>query len=258
MYRLRNASVYFYVLLINCICIPAPDSFSEYFVQQEKTNQIINTLVFNNKEDEVGAKWDTYIRELTRRFGNNDYQMAIHKLKLEYDQSYVNLNTCIESTNKVSEQYSTSWTKDFQERFDREYIQKNLDAIRFVVQALAMRNNLASCNEQTKEALYREYRHLDAAQNYVKKFVDFTETLNKEEKKKIGTKIMAVESYLKSFEYPLQSTLSDEGLKDALFSIALKTRKESDPRLIDFFINHPLFMKPFALIKTLDDLKSLQ
>lgn len=237
--------------------MPAPAKAAEYFIQQEDTTEIIKLLAFSNKEDEIGKKWEEFLKERTRRFNHNDYQMAIYKLKSEYDKSYAMLDICIKNTDKKVNQHSSSWAKDFQQQFGKEYIRKNFDSIRFVVIALSMKETFASCEEQAKEAIYREYRYLDSAKNYVKYFIEFYETLNKEEKKKLNIRITATESYLKDFEYPLQSTLSNEGLKDALFSIAL-TQKDIDPQMIYFFVHHPFFMKPFDLVKVLDDLKTLQ
>jgi hypothetical protein len=82
--------------------------------------------------------------------------------------------------------------------------------------------------------------------------------LNEKEKKKLSVRIKTADCYLKSFEYPLQSTLSEEGLKDALFSVALETHKDLDPQLIGFFTHRQIFMKPFPLLKTLNDLKALR
>jgi uncharacterized protein YukE len=251
-------SIFLAVFLLNSICIPAHESSAAEFIQQEKTTEILGLLAFTGKGDEISKKWEKFLRERNHRFGNKDYQMAIHNLKSEYDQSYAQLNACVENTNKETEQYSSSWTKDFRERFDREYIQKNFDSIRFVVIALAVRNSLAYCDEQVKEALYREYSYLDAAKNYVEYFTEFSKTLNEDEKKKLSVQIKTAEGYLNSFEYPLQSTLSGEGLKDALFSDALKTHKDLDPQLIGFFTHQQFFMKPFALVKTLNDLKALR
>ena len=215
-------------------------------------------LKFPDKENEIGEKWDEFLKKRTRRFSNEDYQMAIHELKTEYDQSYEMLNICIKNTNKISEEYSSSWAKNFQQRFGKEYIQKNFDSIRFVMIALSMTNSTAACEEQEKEALYREYRHLDAARNYVEYIEDFYRTLDEEDKKKIEHTKSIAESYLKNFEFPLQSTLSKESLNNALYSFALTRQNNLDPQLIEFFSDQPLFRKPFALGKALDDLKAFQ
>ncbi len=251
-------SIYVFILFAAYINMPSFANSGEYYIQQDRTSEVIKLIEFPDKKDELVKKWDAFLKQLTRRFGNKDYQMAIHNLKTEYDQAYSSFNACIENTNKVSGEYSSLWANDLQQRFVKEYVQKNFDSIRLVMIALSMANNIASCEEQEKESLYREYLHLDAARNYVANFTEFSKTLNKEEKKKLGHTISVAERYLNNFEYPLQSTLSKESLNNALYSLALKTQKDLDPQLIDFFSGQPLFRKPFDLVKALDDLKALQ
>lgn len=185
--------------------------------------------------------------------------MAIHKLKTEGDKYYASFDTCIEKANKeTATNYSSAWSKDLQDRFGKDYIRTHYDSILFVMIALSIGNNIAACEEQEKEALYREYCYLDAAKNYVESFVEFSATLNKDEKNKNRRGIAVAESYLNSFQFPLQSTLTRESLTYTLFSIGLKKREDLDPQLMDFFSGHPLFRRPFALGKAMDDLKALQ
>jgi len=255
---LRIFSLLLCFFLLCSICKLTHESTAGDFIQQDKTSEIMALLAFANKEDQIGKKWEEFLAELNHRFTKKDYQIAIHSLKSEYDQSYAMLNACVENTNKEAKEYSQSWTNDFKQQFSNAYVQNNLESIRFTIVAMSMINNIASCEDEVKEALYREYRYLDASKYYIKEFVEFSETLNKEEKMKSDVSITAAKNYLKNFEYPLQTIFSDEGLKCALFTVALKAHKDLDPQIIGFFTHRPQFVKPFALVKALDDLKSLQ
>lgn len=213
--------------------------------------------MFTNKEDEIGKKWDKYLNERTG-FDNNEYQLAIHELKSGFDQSYAKLDYCVRKVEQKCKDDTLSWFEDFKNKFGLEYINKNFNSIKFVLLAVAMGDNLTLCQEQVKEALYREYRQLDAAQIYVEDFVEFYKTLNKEEKKKLGVRVEAAEAYLRNFVYPLQSVWSNEGLRNSLFSVALKSRKDLDPKVIDFFSHHPAFMRQCLPMKAINLLKDLK
>ncbi len=258
MQHLKSLSILVCILFTIYLYIPDLASTEEFNIQQDRTSEVMRYLEFPYKEDEIGKNWEIFLNKRTRRFGNKDYQMAIHKLKTEFNKSYASFNACIEKTTKESAEYSSSWANKFQQRFGKEYIHKNFDSIRLVMIALSIENNMASCEEQEKEALYREYRYLDAVKNYIEYFAEFSGTLNKNEKNRIGRGISVAESYLKNFEFPLQSTLSKESLNNALYLRALKTQQALDPQLADFFSGLPIFRKPFALGKALDDLKALQ
>jgi len=252
----RRISIYLWALLLACICIPSPGTAAESRFELEDTTEILKLFVFTDKEKETGDKWDVFIKERTR-FSNTEYQTAIRKLKSEFDQSYANLDKCIRNTEEERDKYSSSWLKDLQDLFGKEYIKKNMASIRFILLALPA-NSFLPCEDHLQEALYREYCYLEGAKDYVHEFLGFSETLDKEGKKKLAGRIMASESYLKSFKYPLHATLSEEGLRDALYAVTLKTRNNLDPSLIDFFTRHTFFRKPFALHKALDDLKALK
>jgi len=255
---LRIFSLLLCLFLFYSICKLTPESTAGDFIQQGKTTEVMALLAFDSKEDEIGNKWGEFLKERTRRFNNKDYQIALHNLKSEYDKSYAMLNECVENTNKKAKEYSSSWSKDLKKQFGSVYVQNNFETIRFTIVALSMINSIASCEDKVKEAIYREYRYLDAAKYYIKDFVEFSEALDEEEKMKSKVSITAANSYLINFEYPLQSIFSGEGLKGALFTMALRTHKDMDPQMIDFFTHRPLFMKPFALVKALNDLKALQ
>lgn len=256
---LKIIFILFSIMVINCICMGTYACSSEDFIQQQKTTEIMELLDFNGEaDDETFKKWDKYIKERTHRFNNGDYQMAINELKFEYDESYKMLNSCIKITDKEAEKYSSTWLKDLQKQFSKKVIDTNIDHIKFIIIAIWMDKSHSSCEDESREALYREYLHLDAAKYYVKEYVEFSETLKAKDKDKIKATISIAKSYLENFEYPLQAILSDGGLKKALFSVSLKTRKDLNPQLIEFLTQHPFFQKPFAIVKTIEDLKTLR
>lgn len=258
MYLLRITIFICFTSLVNCLCAATIACAAENFIQQEKTTEILKLLAFADNENEIGKKWEMFLKESTPRFNNKDYQAAIAKLKDDYDRSESILSSCFENSSKESKEYSSSWIDDFKKCFDNKYILEKFDSIRFVIIALWITNNTSSCEEEVREAIYREYRQLDAAKYYVKKYLEFCNALNADEKKKYNVSIAAAESYLKNFEYPLQLILSDDGLRGTLFSVATETRQELDPKLLDFFAHQPLFSKPFDLAKVLNDLKAIQ
>lgn len=253
--HLYRITTILFLSLVNCVCATTFAHASENFIQQMKTTEILKLLAFTDNENEIGKKWEIFLKKRAPRFNNKDYQAAITKLKDDYDRSEENLNACIENSNKESRKYSSSWIEDFKHRFDKNYIVINFDSIRFIMMALWIKNNTSSCEEEAMEAIYREYRQLDAAKYYVKEYLEFCNTLHVDEKKKYSVSISAAESYLNNFEYPLQSILSDDGLKGALFSVAMKTHKDLDPRLTDFFSSHQFFQKHFDLIKAVKELE---
>ncbi len=244
------------VLFLASVCISSSVAAAESRFAQEDTTGILKILELSDKEKDASNKWDNFLKERTH-FSNNEYQMALRKLEFEFEQSYAKLDQCIRYADEERDKYSSSWLKDLQKRFGKEYVKKNIASIRFILLALPS-NSFQPCKDDLKEAFYCEYRYLEAAKDYVHEFLEFSETLDKEGRIELGSRIMAGEAYIKSFKYPLHSTLSNEGSRDALYSIALKTRKKLDPRLIDFFTHHQFFRRPFALKQAIDDLNSLK
>lgn len=254
---IKNFSICFSLLLLYCSVIPLPAWSSEYFLQQEEVTKILKLFAFTSKEETIAKKWDNYLIERTR-FCNEEYKLAIHELKSEFDQSYSRLNSCIKNVELSCMHDSLSWLNDFQNKFGTEYIRDNFISIKYVILATAMADNLSPCQEQIKEALYREYRQLDAIKIYVEDFIAFSKSLSKDEKSVLDSRVKAAEAFLAGFAYPLQGLWSYEGLRSSLFTAALKTRKDLNPQVIDFFSHNPGFMKQCLPQKAINALQNLK
>lgn len=230
----------------------------ENHAQNEKASEILKLITFGDNERDMREAWDDYLGVRNRRFNSKNYQIAIIKLKNEYYKYDELFNSCINAANRESKQYSSSWVSEITNSFNNDYITRNVETIRHVIIGIYVLNNATSCETEAKEAIYREYRYFDAVKYYVKEYVEFYNSLPETRQRKYGGTISAAKDYLKEFEFPLQSILSDEGLKAALFSVDMETQKELEPQLLDFFAHQPLFSKPFDLAKVLNDLKTIQ
>jgi len=245
------------VVLIS-ICTAKKANSSESFNQQKMTTHVLKLLSFDNKKTEYFKKWDEYLYK-RNKFYNNEYQMAIKQLKDRFDITYAGLNSCISNVDQQCKNDSLSWIADLKVKFGSEYVAKNIDSMRFIILALVISDNLGPCKSQIKDTLYEEYRYFDAVNNYVKEFIEFSRTLSADDKKLLFEKVSAAEKYIKEFYYPFQGLWSHDGLREALFSVALKSREDLDPAVIEYISNHPGFKKqclPGEAMKALNAITS--
>jgi hypothetical protein len=245
----------FLILLIMCclntsLCAVAAQELN----QNDKVQEILNHLVFTGHESVTARKWETYLKESTW-FDDTEHQMAVIQPGFEFAAAVSSLSDCISNIENNESIYSSEWIKDFNKQFNAEYISKNFDSVKFIISCIHARNNLKYCEEQKKEALYREIIYRQAFEDYMRHLQSFSETLDTREQKKIVDRLTVAKTYLTGPPYPLQILLSSG--RERLFAIAIKTRKELDPRLITFFSTHPLFKKPFNPIKAVKDLETL-
>jgi hypothetical protein len=228
---------------------------AEEMSQEEKTPEILKQLVFTEQESETAKKWELYIKERTW-FTDEEHHMAIIHSGLDFAASVSYLNDCIDKTEQNKKKYSSEWIKDFQKQFDQAYIKKNMDSITFAISCMYARDNLKCCEEQKKEALYREIIYRQAFEDYIRHLQLFSETLDMKERNKVDERLNVAKTYLDGPPYPLQVLLSPG--RGRLFTTALNTRKDLDPVLIDFFLSHPFFQEPFDPIKAIKDLEALE
>ena len=247
---------------IMCFCLPIMCCLNislsavaaEELFQKEKTQEILNHLVFTDHESETAKKWEHYLKESTW-FSDAEHQMAVIQQGFEFATSISSLSNCFVNMEQNEKNYSSEWVKDFQKKFDIAYIIKNFDSINFIISCMYARDNLKYCEEQKKEALYREIIYRQSIEDYMRHLRRFSESLKEKEQKKIAGRLSVANTYLEGPPYPLQILLSPGS--ERLFLIALKTRKNLDPRLVSFFSNHPFFQKPFNPMYVVGDLESL-
>lgn len=221
--------------------------------QDKESQKILKQLIFTDKEGETAKKWEKYLKESTW-FDDKAHQMAIIQSGLEFAASITSLNDCINNLEQSKKKYTSEWMKDFQKLFNQDYIIKNMDSIKFVLSCMYAKVNLKYCEQQNKEALYREIIYRQAFEDYIRHLQRFSETLNKKERNEIIESLAVAKTHLQSPPYPLQTLLSYE--RERLFIIALKTREDLDTVLIEFFLNQPFFQKPFDPMKVINELEA--
>jgi len=238
-------------VFLSCPCTASETSFDD-----NETESTLKTLAYSDIDKETAYKWNCFIKSRTR-FSNNEYLMVIRNFRDCFADSFSKFEQCVTTNDMKRNNYKTSWITDFQNQFGKEFIIKNRESIKFILLALPA-NGFQPCKDDLKEALYSEYLYLEAAKDYVREFKEFSDTLPETDKTKLKNRIVASTEYLTNFKYPLHATLSNDGLREALYATALKTRRDINPKLIDFFTQHSFFQQPFALLRALDDLNTIR
>jgi hypothetical protein len=257
MISVKNALKLFVIFFLPIMCCVNTSIYAMaagVINQDNESHKILNHFIFTDQDIETAKKWENYLKESTW-FDDKEHQMAIMQPGLEFAASVTSLNDCINNLEQNKKKNTSEWTKDFQKRFNQAYIKKNTDSIKFVMSCMYAKVNLKYCEEQKKEALYREIIYRQAFEDYIRHLQSFSETLDKKERNKIVERLAVAKTHLGGPPYPLQILLSSE--RERLFIIALNTRKDLDPVLIEFFLTHPFFQKPFDPIKAVTELEAL-
>lgn len=249
----RNLLVCFCMFILFSMNSVPPALAGVSTVPEQKTQEILMQLSLVNCENETAIKWETYLAEHTW-FDDEIHQKAIMEAGLEFASSLSKLQDCTEKMEHWKDQSNSDWIKDFRKEFGNSYTMKNIDSITFIISCLSARNTLNYCKEQKKEALYQEILYRQALEDYIHLLQNFAETLDTKEREKIEARLQIAGTFLQGPPYPLQVLLAPH--RQILFPIALKNRKDLDPRLVEFFTDNTFFRKPFDPVKAIDDLSS--
>jgi hypothetical protein len=210
------------------------------------------------KDAEIGDKWDNYLKEQTT-FNNQEHLVVIAKLGAEFAQAMGKLEGCI-AESKKEYSYSSEWLKDFTKDFDEAYIARNLTNIKFVIWCTSLKFDVLTvqCEVFVKDAIYKEIFYIQELRDYAELFVKFSETLDKATLRKIKDLVSYAKTLTQIPDNILGYIHSYPGVRNNLRLAALQSRKDIDPRLIEFFSKHPFFSKPFEPMQAIRDLKTFE
>lgn len=226
----------------------------------EIQNDIKKTLrAFNYSESEsaIFEKLDAF---LLKDYGytNREYLDSLTELGMDLSEAVKAMNSCIEEATDYENQFSREWINDLLRQFDKEYIHKNESSIQIILYALWVRAYYASCKEIEKEVIHKEMLYMEIRANYVKYFLEFAETLDDKEKDIFKNRI-AYAQYVNTLpDKSLKQLLAGNGIRVALSSRAVKTRKDVDPKLAAFFSHHPFFSKPFDRLRAIKEIRKIK
>jgi hypothetical protein len=220
---------------------------------EQKTQEILKQFSLQDCEYKTAKKWEKYLTEHTW-FDDEIHLKAIMETGLKFASSLLILEDCMKEMEHRKDQSDSGWIQDFHKEFDTSYTMKNMDSIRFIITSLSARNEMNYCKEQKKEALYQEILYRQTLEDYLQLLQDFAATLDTKEREKIEARLKAADTFLQGPPYPLKVLLSPH--RQMLFPIALTSRKDLDPRLVEFFTQNAFFRKPFNPLKAVDDLSS--
>jgi hypothetical protein len=220
---------------------------------EQKTQEILKQFSLENCENETANKWEIYLTEQTW-FDDEIHQKAIMEAGLKFASLLLILEDCMKEMEHRKDQSNSEWIKNFRKKFDKSYTIKNMDSITFIISCLSARNDLNYCKEQKKEALYQESIYRQTLEDYMQMLQHFAETLDTKEREKIEARLQTAGNFLQGPPYPLQVLLAPH--RQMLFPIALKNRKDLDPRLVEFFTQNAFLRKPFNPVKAIDELST--
>ncbi|MEN6467055.1 MAG: hypothetical protein ABFD62_17925, partial [Syntrophaceae bacterium] len=116
----------------------------------------------------------------------------------------------------------------------------------------------AKCEVFVKDAVYKEIFYTQELRHYAGLFVQFSETLDNATLEKIKGLVSYAKTMTQIPDNILGYIHAYPGVRNQLRLAALQTRKDIDPRLIEFFSKHPFFSKPFEPMKAIRDLKRFE
>jgi len=249
----RNLLVCFCTFVLYSLNTAPPAIAGVSTLPEQKTKEILKQFSLENCENETANNWKTYLVEHTW-FDDEIHQKAIVEAGLKFASSLSMLQDCTAEMEHQKNQSNADWIRSFRKEFDKSYTKKNLDSIKLIISGISARNTLNYCKEQKKEALYYEILYRQALEDYLHLLQHFAETLDTKERDKIEARLQVAGTVLQGPPYPLQVLLAPH--RQILFPIALKNRKDLDPRLVDFFTKNTFFQKPFNPVKAIGELSS--
>jgi hypothetical protein len=233
----------------DCAASSNADDFSKTF------EAILQQFSMDDEEVKLARLWDEYLKNVTG-FDNSEYQTACRQLAVEYYNGLIDLGKCNHALSEKEKSYSSRWVDDLTKRFGKTYISNHMDLIKLQLSRLYAANTANSCMELEKETVYREHSYHAAFNTYFRLYQGFIDSLDEDQKRRLSKRKAAVEELMELFnKASVQDIIGDSVLRATLLDTAVKDRSNSDAALTDFFSHHPFFLKPFNLIKCMDDLR---
>lgn len=209
------------------------------------------------KEAGLHDKWDNYLMK-SSHFNHQEYWQVTSKLGGEFTRDMGKLNGCAKKVTEEEKQYSSEWLKDFIAQFGEEYAARNIDKIKFVITSFWIANGAGKCDAIEKEAIYKEIIYREALRQYAGAFIKFSETLDKDNQEKTKGLVSLSKAIMENPDNLIGRTIARPRVHQHLYSIALQSRKDLDPGLIEFFSKQPLFSKPFDAMRAIRDLRRFE
>lgn len=224
------------MIVVNCTSSQKVASINNNQTADEQFKNII-TLLSSPQNEEVAAvlnKWSDYIEQRTSH-SNIDYLNAIAEIELEYGNAFNKWNECYKNTISGKKSYSSSWIQDLEQEYNLKYIKNNRDAILLNMQA-TLANDDSQCKQINALLLYNEGELFAACKHYFSLFVEFNETLEKDEKKALKTHMDAVVSFLLLInKYSVADLLFGNRPPERIYEIEAK---KLNPELYSWFKEH--------------------
>jgi hypothetical protein len=214
----------------------------------------LENLRFSEEQSEIYNKWDEYLASITH-FNNQEHLATIMQMGVDFAISFKKLNECTGIEEKKEKQYSSSWLDSLEKKFGKDYILENRKHIGFIILGISSYHQSSECIVERKDAIYKEAPYAYALHRYVKYFLNFVDTLNKADQDNIKTKTEYAKSIRDIPVDPLRELIAHETLVYALQETALNIRKDFNPALKEFLMQHPSFKELFDFNKALKDLR---
>lgn len=251
------------IMIIGCILIVQNcgaqdfDMFSNYADFSKTFETILQKYSIEDEDEKIDRLWDEFLKETTN-FYSSEYEKVCKQFERQYLQSLIDLNACSEKTTEIERSYSSQWVDDLIKQFGKAYVLKNMELIRLHLGYFYISNNTKFCKELKKDVIYQEFQYKTAFNKYLNLYIEFIESLDEEQKIKLSKRKTAVEELIEMFnKVSIKDIFSGSALRASLFSVAIKDRPNSDAALTEFFLQQPVFSKPFNVMECFNDLNTL-
>ncbi len=211
--------------------------------------QAYNEALESDEETkELLKKWDNYLINVSH-FSNANYTNAISKQVADYQKAIADLGDIIDKDKaKRKNEYSLLWIDDLINRFGKDYIKENREAISWSLLAVSTSDGEAFERGQ-KDLIYKEVMLYGSYKNYFGMFSDFYSGLDDQAKKKLEPRKNFADSFLGIIGDASLASITNQNVLRTLLT-ENKTRQLN----ADVF----MFLKGHPLSHTLDSIRGME
>lgn len=256
-YFLAGTMIICCILLVQNCGAQDHDMFAGFADFSNSFEAILQQHSIEDEDEKIDRLWDEYLKKTTH-FYSNEYKEVCKQFEGQYLQSLIDLNEGSKKLSELEKSYSSQWVDDLIKQFGKDYVLKSMDLIRLHLGYLSIQNSVNFYTELEKAVVYMEFQYKTAFNKYLEYYIGFIESLDEEQKIRLSKRKAAVEELKEIFnKTSFKDIISGSALRASLYAIAIKDRPNSDTALTEFFLQNPVFSKPFNAMECLDDLDAL-
>lgn len=240
-----------------CIVLTSCALPSYVMATEEASTNVISTLksIISQSSEDFINQWNDHITSI-HSANIKELGAALSKIEQDYQNAVEGYAKGISICESQERKYNNGWTKQLLTDFDLNYLKLHIQEVKDALVYLHLNSYSTCLISEEKELLYFESRYRQSILAYLDELIAFLESYSPSEsdfdKQKFILSISALAEVVKT---NLVSAL----LKGEAFRLSIYEQKAKgqSAKVYKTLSKNPLFLKPFDLIKALDDLTAL-